>query len=350
MATGTRSNWATATHLPQGLIYPDVMHGGLVETLVQETQVFNAASRGAIRLVSNRSIGDYKQQSFWGNIANLVTRRDPNSVTSAAGLVVPKNELISIKLNRKVGPIEQTLDSFRKLGQGNNMEVLSLLLGEQIAKAMAVDYVDSALRAAVAAIRGQSAILVDKSIGGSPLAGQTIRTSHLVEALAKMGDQANRVVCWVMHSKVYFDLVQYQINPNNNGDIVANGTVVAASPATLGRPVLITDSASLTFGDTDASPQTTPVYATLGLVADGVTVEDSEEELMYSDVVSGLENIVVRLQGEYAYNLGVKGFKFNLGTSPMAINPTNAQVATTTNWTKAFTSNKDLAGVCLLTR
>lgn len=348
MTIGTRATWATATHLPQGLIYPELVHGGLVETIVQETGVFNANSQGAIVLVTNRRRGDYAQESFWGLISNLVTRRDPNSSAGATALAVPKNEFISIKVNRKIGPLDQTLDSFRKLGNAEQLEVLSFLLGQQIAQAMLVDQVNTALSSVSAALAAQSANLVDVSKGGgSPITGSTLKTQHLIQALAKMGDAANRVVCWVMHSKQYYDLVQYQVGQPNNGGIVANTVMMAASPLTLNRPVIVTDSTGLTYTDTDASPITTTSYRVLGLVAGAVTVEDSEDELMYSDVITGLENIVVRLQGEFAYNLGCKGFKFNLGTSPMAINPTTAQLATGSNWTKAVTSAKDLGGVVI---
>jgi len=347
MAQGKRSDWASATHLPQGLIYPELVHGGLVETLVQNTAAFNAASRNAIRLVSSRKRGDYAQESFWGLISSLVSRRDPNSVSAATGLVVPKAEQISIKVNRKVGPVDQTLDSFRKLGQSGDTQVLSFLLGTQIAKAIQVDQLDAALRATAAALAAQSAVTVDRSAGASPTAGSTITTDALVQALAKKGDAASRVVTWVMHSKPYFDLVRSQITANIDG--VSNFVVASASPVTLNRPVLITDSAGLTFVEGSTSPNSTGYY-TLGLDENGVVVEDTEEELFQTDIITGLENIIVRLQGEYAYNLTVKGFKYNLQTSPMSINPTDAQIGTGSNWTKVMTSNKDLAGVVLMTK
>lgn len=350
MAVGTRSTYAGATHLPQGLIYPELVHGGMVETLVQNTQAFNGASRGALRLVSNRKRGDYSQESFWGLIANLVSRRDPNSSAAATSLVVPKAEQISIKVNRKVGPVDQTLDSFRKLGQGGqsvDFEALSFLLGTQIAKAMQVDQLDAALRATAAALSAQAAVTRDISAGGSPSAGRTVTTLDLVDALAKKGDAANRIVCWVMHSKPFYDLVKNQITANIDG--ISNFAIAQASPVTLNRPVLVTDSAGLTFTEGSTSPNSTGYY-TLGLDENGVVVEDTEEELFHSEIITGLENLVVRLQGEYAYNLTVRGFKFNLTTSPMAINPTDAQVGTGSNWTKVMTSNKDLAGVVLMSR
>jgi hypothetical protein len=319
----------------------------MVETLVQNTNAFNAASRNALRLVSNRKRGDYAQESFWGLIADLVSRRDPNSVSAATILNVPKAEMISIKVNRKVGPVDQTLDSFRKLGQNSSTEVLSFLLGQQIAKAMQVDQLDSALRCTTAALAAQSAVTVDRSAGASPTAGSLLTTDALVQALAKKGDAASRVVTWVMHSKPYYDLVRSQITSNIDG--VSNFVVATASPVTLNRPVIITDSAGLTFTEGSTSPNTTGYY-TLGLDENGVVVEDTEEEMFQTDMVTGLENLLVRLQGEYAYNLTVKGFKYNLTTSPMAINPTNAQLSTGSNWTKVVTSNKDLAGVVLMTR
>ncbi len=40
-------------------IFQDQFHSGYTETLIQETNVFNAASRGAIRLVTQAKLGDY---------------------------------------------------------------------------------------------------------------------------------------------------------------------------------------------------------------------------------------------------------------------------------------------------
>lgn len=60
MTAGGRQDWSAfgaAGHLPQGIIYPELVHSGLTETLIQNTDVFNAASRNAIRLVPNRRRG-----------------------------------------------------------------------------------------------------------------------------------------------------------------------------------------------------------------------------------------------------------------------------------------------------
>lgn len=340
MTVGTRASWAGATHLPQGLIFPELVHSGMVETLVQNTDAFNGASLNAIRLLTARRMGDYAQESFFKNISGLVSRRlvanspDNPAVTPSQ---LPIDEHISIKLNRRIGPVDQTLDSFRKLGENADLEVLSFTLGEQVAKAIQVDQLDAGLRAVAAAILGQSALKVDADAASPSL----ITTDDLVSALANFGDAANRIVIWVMHSKPFYDLVKQQIGLNIDG--ISNFNIANASPVTLNRPVLVTDSAALTGVDA-SSPQNT-TYFTLGLTAEAVVLEDSEEELIYTDIITGRENVVARMQGEFAYNVKCRGFKWDVSNG--GVNPSNTALATSTNWDKAMTDDKDLAGVVI---
>lgn len=313
-------------------IYDDQMNGGFVETLVQNTAAFNAASRGGIRLITKRLRGNYEYESFFQNIASLVTRRYTTSVAAATDLALPQDEFVSVKINRKVGPIAQTLDAFRKIGAGANDQSLSFLVGSMIAKATQVDQLDNAVRAAVAALGAQTDLQVTK--------GTDIVTNDLVDGLSKMGDMAGRIVIWVMHSAVYYNLVKSQITANIDG--VSNFNVAQATPITLNRPVLVTDSASLI-----ASGSPDDAYYTLGLVADAVTIEDSEEEIMHAELVTGLENLVVRLQGEFAYNLSVRGAQWDVANG--GANPTNSAVGTTTNWDGILADVKDMCGVRIQT-
>jgi hypothetical protein len=321
-------------------IYDEQIHGGLVETLVQNTAAFNAASRGAIRLVNHRLPGNYAYESFVQTISGLITRRDTTSVAVIADTPVAQAEMISVKLNRKIGPVAQTLDAFRKLGSQGNVNSLSFLIGTQIAKAMQIDQLDTALMSVTASLLAQTATnkLVIATNG-------TLATAGLVSGCALLGDAAEQIVIWVMHSKPYYDLVQSQITANIDG--ISNFVVANASPVTLNRPVLVTDSASL-IKTTGAGSTLVTDYYTLGLVVGAVTAEDSEEELIHAELITGLENLVVRLQGEFAYNLSVKGAQWDVGNG--GPNPSNAALATTTNWDKVATSYKNLAGVVIQSR
>lgn len=331
MAEGTRQLFASTGRLPEGLIYPELVHGGLVETLVQNTDAFNAASGGAIRLVNARRRGDFAQESFIKNVSGLVNRRgvagspENPAVTSNP---VPMDEHVSVKVNRRVGPIDQTLDSFRKLGEDADLEILSRKIGVQIAKAIQVDQLEAGLTSLVAGITNQ-ATLTD-----APSPESLISTSRLVDGLALFGDQGARIKVWVMHSKVYYDLVKDQISANIDG--ISNFNVANAAPVTLNRPVLVTDSASLVNAG---------VYTTLGLTEDAVVLEDSEQESMMGDLITGKDNLVVRLQGEFAYNIGLKGCAWDVANG--GVNPDDTALGTGTNWDSVMDDVKDLPGIAL---
>lgn len=339
MAEGTRESFAAVGRLPEGLIYPDLVHSGMVETLTQNTDAFNVASANAIRMVTQMRQGDFHQESFFKNVSSLINRRLVNvspsnpAVTPSA---VPADEHISVKVNRRIGPIDQTLDSFKKMGMNPDFEVLSFLLGEQIAKAMQVEQLDTGLRSVVSAILGQAS-LVYAGAGSPPT---TLDTLDLVNGLANFGDAANRVVMWVMHSKAYYDLVKDQIVRNIDG--LSNFNVASGSAVTLNRPVLITDSAALV---TPTGSPLVNIYTTLGLTESAVVLEDSEAPTLYNEVVTGQQNLVTRLQGEFAYNVSCKGFKYDVTNG--GVNPDDSTLATSTNWDSVMDSVKDLSGLAI---
>ncbi len=318
-------------------VYNEFMHSGLVETLVQVSKAFNAATRGALRLSTVARRGEYNYQSFFKNISGLISRRDTTSVAGISDMPLTMDEYISVKLNRKIGPVSQTLDAFKKIQAQAGIDELDFAVGQQAAEAMSIDMLDAALGGLVAALAAQSTNYLDGSAA-------TMTTNVLVNALAKMGDAASRVVMWVMPSKVYYDLVLNQIALALTG--VSDFNIATATPVTLNRPVLVTDAVGLN-GAVIGSPAVA-TYHTLALVEGAAMVENSEEETIVRDWVTGNENLGVRYQGEYAYNLGIKGSKWDTGNG--GANPNNAALITGSNWDKVATSYKDLAGVAIRTR
>jgi hypothetical protein len=320
-------------------VYNDQFRGGVIERLTQASAFFNGASQGALAMTTQSRRGDYVYESFLQSIAGLVSRRDTTVVTDAVALDVSMEEFISVKLNRKIGPVDQTLDSFRKvlMAAGGSEEALSFLMGSQVAKAMEVEMLNTVLRALRASLANVAEVYHDASDG-------TLESADLNTGLSKFGDAYSNVVAWVMHSKPWFDLVGYQIDPANHGDNIAGVVVQGASPATFGRPVVVTDSPALIVDEgTSSAPALR--YHTLGLVAGAGVAENSENEFVTYDEVTGKENIIARLQGEYAYNIGLKGFQYDVGNG--GANPTDTLVGTGSNWDKIATSDKDLAGICI---
>lgn len=313
-------------------IYEEQFFGGMNEVLMQNAEAFNAASLNTIQLVPQRRKGNYEQESFFLEIASLVSRRDTTSTSDATDIAMTQGEFVGVKLNRKIGPVAQTLDAFKKISL--DPQEMSFLVGQQTAKAVTVDYLTSTVKALVASLGGQAAVCYDYSGSG------TLSHGVLASGLSKFGDAAKSVVCWVMHSKPFFDLVGQAISDKitNVADVVIHGGL----PGALGRPVIVTDAADLKVS---GSPDT---YYTLGLVANGATVKESEEQNVVSDLITGKENLIMRVQGEYAFNLNLKGFAWDITNG--GSNPAAAAVATASNWDKVATDNKSLAGIRIKTQ
>jgi len=312
-------------------IYEDEFYSGLTEVIAQEVELFNEASRGAMVLSTETKKGNYSKASFVSLISSLVSRRDITSVAAATSLKMSMDEIISVKLSRKIGPVDTARSAWKIMGE--TPEEASLVLGQQMGPAIMQNMVNAVVKAGAAALNIAANKYDYSATGGmAPLA--------LTGGLKKFGDRAGDVIMWVMHSAKWWQLVENAIS--NNYYQVSSIAIQEGVPGTLGRPVLVTDDPSLYIA---GSPDT---YVTLGLTPAGLVAVDSEQLDIVADVVTGLENIVNRIQGEFAFNVGVKGFKWD--TSNGGANPNDAALATQTNWDQAVTSTKDTAGIYILTQ
>lgn len=307
-------------------IYDEQYFGGMYEAITQNVNAFNAASAGAITLSVRDVMGDFSKESFIKDL-EMVSRRDATSVAAVTDTPITQGEFVRVKLNRRLGPIAQTLDSWKKINQ--DPEVMSYILGQMAGSRKVRDYLNTSILGAVTAI-GSIAGLNPAVTGG-------VSHTNLVSLMSAMGDQSSSIVAFVMHSKPYFDLLKDAITQKV---VEVAGTVIyTGNVATFNRPTIVTDSPAL-VGDNSG----TPVYKVLGLVGNAIQVEeDSDRETVAFDLVTGLENLVYRYQGEYAFNLGVKGFAWNTSVT----NPTDAALGTAANWTQEATDIKSLAGAMI---
>jgi thiamine pyrophosphokinase len=321
-------------------IYNEYLHTRINEMLAQNGNVFNGASNGAISLTTQSLRGDFQYKSFFANLgAAMASRRDTTSMAAQTDTPLVQNETISVKLNRKINTVAQTRDAFRKIFGSFSQTEFTGLVAEQVAQIMQLEMLNTGLAAVSAAQKQQTTQYVTETSLGS------ISTNTLVSGLAAMGDRADRIVCWIMHSKPYYDLVKNQIAANITG--VSNFNVAQGSPLSLGRPIIVTDSAALVSNLN--SPDINDYY-TLGLTQNAVVVENSEEQEVVTQDVTGLENLALRIQGEYAYNLSLKGFRWDVNNAASGgVNPTAAALTLGTNWDPVLTDAKNRTGVSIMT-
>lgn len=315
-------------------VYDEQFQSGYTDTITRNVDGFNAASAGAITQLSKKVPGAYLRSAFLNVVATLVSRRDITAATAATALKATQAEAVAVKLHRTIGPVDQALSALNAAGM--DMAAFSFLMGQQVAKAQSADALDAtitSLRAALAGLSGGNDVTADGSAG-------TITHSWLVKSLAKFGDRGQDIKCWVMHSKAYYDLMGQAITDKITN--VADAVIYGGVPATLGRPVLVTDSASLLV---TGSPD---IYHTLGLVEGAAACDLGEEPMIVSQVITGLLNLVFRMQGEHALVLGVKGFAWDVANG--GANPSAAALGTSTNWDLATSDRRLAAGVLLKTQ
>ena len=323
-----------ATTVHSNLVIRDEQYSaGFIESVAQNTNAFNAASNGAIRLSINEEEGYYRKTRFFDTLSSIISRRDQTSTAAATGQQATTDEIVGVKCLRTAGPVDVTEGSFQT--SGVSIDEFWFWLGQEVGKYTIKDYLNAGLNSVEAFLSGESALCLDYT-GTGNLAFAALR-----QGLAKMGDAADRVVCWVMHSKPFFDLVGDGIT-NYKIENVAGALIVSGenSPISMGRPIVVTDSAALLLD------QTTDNYYTLGLQAGAVNVFESERSRAVAYYLDRAQ-ITRRFHGEHAFTLEVKGAEYD--ESNGGANPTDATLATASNWDAVVADKRDKAGVRIAT-
>ena len=314
-------------------LYNREFAGAQAEVTAQNLNVLNGASGGAITLDSERHVGYYDKTTFLPRLTSITARRDQTSTSAQTDTAPGNSEIVKIKLFRKFKPVAMALGAWQTMFGTSDPAAFSYLMGRWYQSEKLSSIVNLGIVAVEAALEGQANLVYDAT-GQST---KTLTPTHLASGLQLMGDQAQRIVTWVLHSKPDNNLLKQAI-----ADKVVNIADLAIRAGTtpyLGRRSVVTDAAALT----DANGSLTDTYNVLGLVPGAVMLSESEAETIAFQQVTGYENIFYRFQAEYSLTIGLKGFTWDVSSG--GTNPTDANLGTTTNWDKIATSDKDLCGV-----
>ena len=305
------------------------------EILAQNLELFNAATRGAIVLRQAANQGDYNEAAFFGRVSGgLVVRRNAYGTGSNSTATLAHLTERSVKVGAGTKTISIDPGQFNWIQQ--NPATAGAAMGKQLAVDDMADMLNTSIGAGYAALSQVADVTYEGSAG-------TATHASLLSGSRKMGDAAGNVLCWVMHSKVHNDLLA--LNLANSAQLFSFGSVNVMSDFQ-GRPFIITDSASLVTVDGVSSG--IDKYHSLGLVTEGLIVEQNGDYTENWETSNGQINIARTFQAEWSYNLGIKGFAWDKANGSHS--PTTAALTTATNWDKIATSHKDLAGVVVETR
>lgn len=311
-------------------VFNDFIYTTVTETVDQQIDLFNEASQGSIVLRSARNTGDYVDQVFYKAFATQARRRDAYGSGAVAAQDLAQESLVSVKVAGANGPFAFNPSQFTWIQR--NPEEAAVVIGEQVSMAIMQDYLNTAVGAANAAIANQGSLTNGTTADTGSLSG-------LNASAALFGDKSTDLVAWVMHSKVYHDILGEAITNSNR--LYEFGTINVVQDG-FGRPFIVSDIPQLF----DATP-TPDEYRTLGLVSGAIVVEDNGDFFSNAETNNGDENIGRTWQSEYTFQVQLKGYswdKTNGGASP-----TDAELFTGTNWDQVATYDKDTAGVQYIT-
>jgi hypothetical protein len=301
------------------------------EVIDQQVALFNAASRGAIVLQSGNNESDFSELAKYALIANLVVSRNAYDDSAVSAVDVARLVEISVKCAWGTPPVN--IDQHLWTWIQKSPAEAGAFIGQQLAVGVMQRKLNLAISALVAALTSVASTNVfDNTATGVPT------LTALNTASGKFGDRSQALVAWIMHSKSVHDLYAGAITGSNY--LFKFGDVNIREDG-FGRVLVVTDSPALAYVSTGNK------YRSLGLVPGAALVVDNAADTRVNTQTSnGRTNIHDTYQAQGSFNLGIKGFKWDVVNGGKS--PNDAALAVSTNWDQAATSIKDLAGVMLL--
>ena len=149
----------------------------------------------------------------------------------------------------------------------------------------------------------------------------TLTNTDLIDTIALIGDGYNKMATIVCHSQVYhklrkLDLVQYVSEPSN---------LALTYPSYMGMRILVDDGVPVATGS-----YTTYVFGNGAFGFGQASLDPADATEVDRDSLKSEDVLITRRR----YLFHPNGFKWT-GT-PAGSSPTNAEMATATNWAKVF--------------
>lgn len=299
------------------------------EKLAQDVEKFNAASGGAIVLTADGFEGDYRYENFWASLHAAQRRVDRYaSNATASNTSLAQLQAVGVKVAGGFGPIlfEPGQLSWVQKSPAEAAAVIS----KYMAEAMLKDQLNTAIAALVAAIEANSSCVYDANTG--PITYADLNSAH-----ALFGDASQSLITEVMDGTTYHKFIGQNIANAATLFTYANVQIVDI----LGRRVVVTDAPALREASTTANDA-----KVLSLASGAATVYDGSDLITNIETSNGKERIETTMQADYTFGLALKGYAWDVTNGGKS--PTDAELATGSNWDKVATSNKHTAGVITL--
>lgn len=306
-------------------VYQTEIEGVALELVGQKIDAFNAASGGTIVLNADAWKGDYSKQSFYNQLVSAQRRVDRYAANGAqASTALTQAEAVGVKVAGGFGPI--LFEPAQMSWLQKNPDEAIMVIGEGFADALLQDQLNSAVAAATAAVENVAALVNDVSATAG-ISYTALNGSH-----AKFGDQSGLLAADIMRGSTYHNLIDFNLANSNQLFEAGNVQVVNI----LGKVVVVSDIPALYAA---GIPNKDKV---LSVTAGGIIVDNSTDIITNMETTNGKERIETTWQADYTFGLKLKGYAWDVTNGGKS--PTDAEIATGSNWDKVVTDNKHTLG------
>ena len=270
----------------------------VTQMIPDNLNVFNAAANGAVVLGTGEVLKDVVEKMSVGLIANLVTDRNAYAPvgTPATAKVLARMLTNSVNLSAKVGPVAITKAMMAKIE--TNVNSVAAEIAAQATQAIMLHYLKAGIGASKAAIESnKEAAEYTQPARVDGVGDRTFPTlADFPLAASKFGDQASLIKSWFMDGVTWANFIAYQALPSAE-QVFAIGDLQVMGDG-LGRRFIISDAAADAMGEGKM----------LGLVPGAVAVTTNGLDMLAQEK-GGNENIERWWQGEFDFNVAVKGYR-----------------------------------------
>ena len=307
-------------------VFNEYIMPATIVSLDQQITAFNQASGGAIALSTEGMTGDFMRESFFASLA-AARRRVDRYASNDAVSPTPLAELqgSKVKVAGGFGPVEYEPSQLSWLQRPTQQGVEAA--SSAFAELLVQDQLNSVIAALVAALENNAAVTNDVS-GSAGMTYGAINGAH-----AKFGDMSGQIATNVMTGTVAHKLVGDNLTNTQRLFEAQNVNVIDI----LGKRVVVTDAPALYEAGT---PNKSKV---LGLVPGAGAVEGANDIITNVETNNGNQRITTTFQADYTFTLGLKGYGWDEANGGKS--PTDAEIATGTNWDKYAQFDKMTAGV-----
>jgi hypothetical protein len=304
-------------------------------TSLQAIEKFMGPSESApIRIVTNGAVangGYYGDAPGLARTSALVTRRDITSSASVDALKMSSRNDNGVRICAKAGPLSYSPDvDITDIKQADIVAAFARDAADQFRSYLQ----DAVIYAAIGAISHIGSTLHTRSVWQAA-ARTNMSREELAALQALMGEDADKIACWVMRSESYFvDLMKDSLGAGV--DSVAGMVSYGGSPASLGKPVAVVNHAALTAADGGFDK-----YYALGLGAGCVEVEIGAPKF-YTQQITNTATVRNILRADQDFSIRVPGFQWDKNNG--GINPVlDANgIGLSTNWDVTHASAKEV--------